>query len=1143
MVYVVKNGENCEIFIFPRNEHESTTPIDINMKNFSLRNLTFDSKCNFVDLEEVRDKAWKIQILQEAFEKNLVIFGSFSQIYLMDAGCTFMKLLTSITSTNVLSTLDGILARCNTRYCIDTALVLSMQELTGIENQLKLEAIIDLVINCKLATFFNSEQNIFKEFGKKIKATAITITETATESSATLGIESAAQALGQAAAGVVVTVAIDVALTSHSLYRAKKEKDKGLITGKQFHTKVKKKVCESGFQFIGGTTGSVVGQLLIPVPGLGAFVGGLCGSLIGTGIGKGISYGLFDRNINSNHTGENESDSFKMIINTLEDIKLRNPQNISVYNEKSKSIIEVKVSEIASRNTKLLAERSKRSPSPIMGFATRNSKSSAESSRRSPSPIMSLFNRAVDTRNARNEKETRIEWIEAQDDRTVETENTRTRTGFETQNVTTETQNDTKQSQKTAGKAREHFKQTRQVFSTVIEEDGLSQTTSINDICEDSSKTGKSHIDGKSNTKPKQIRSVLAFWKKFNRTKTKTKDSDSEEQNNNAGKENSELTSNIQDYSQQDCLEDLLHTREDMAEAKFLQNTYSDIAQENQDGAATRVAPKQGDGDPSSSNVAGEARSSSNKGRESPGDGFASSVTQKIAASWRQLSLNELGNRPKETVTARATSEQEESGLFKRFISMLDTIGTGDQKEEDGVDIGSVIETQDSDEDSKETFTNVSYREISTPRDGDEAIKQRQEATAHAASSDDAEETGKSNINDSAKRFVQFWREKTIDKLDKRAQPEPKSDKNVQVEADRQESDKESDTNIFKKFQDLFKEKPEETGDEGAQQSAADVMEGDETREKNDETGDKEDISAFINDKLKGMVALFRTSAANARKEDGGEGDPKTEGKGREERHDTSMHRDESRSTEDQSGDRHHQERANSSDIRETASGTTWRHPTDQYAASEFHAATQNDESDDIDETKPTFEQHISKLLQKLVAISEEAGKSAEASANEMQESEVMSDARETSARQSYTYAKSVATSNADGYSSAYSGSRNANEVNANNSIAGGFPADQTQCDNDWGGDSARYMGRCAGRYEAYPQTSLGLDASTNIDKSPDATWIDVGNQSEVGCRDEEYEQNKASYEPWSDDPEPDKENMFEALVKKLERVKETLQK
>lgn len=135
--------------------------------------------------------------------------------------------------------------------------------------------------NCDL----NDNMTAVKE---AIIETATVITGTAAESTATVGIETAALSMGQAAAGVAISVLVDVALTARSITKAKIQRDKGLITETQFKSAVRRHLCDSGFQFIGGTTGTIVGQVLIPVPVVGAIVGGFFGSLIGVGVSKGI---------------------------------------------------------------------------------------------------------------------------------------------------------------------------------------------------------------------------------------------------------------------------------------------------------------------------------------------------------------------------------------------------------------------------------------------------------------------------------------------------------------------------------------------------------------------------------------------------------------------------------------------------------------------------------------------------------------------------------------------------------------------------------------------------------------------------------------------------------------------------------------
>ena len=152
-----------------------------------------------------------------------------------------------------------------------------------------LDVLIDVAIACYVAAITNID------LVDGLKTTATSITTTAATNTATLGIESAAQVVGNAVAGAAISAIVDVAVSSATIYVAKRHKDEGRITEQEFSTKVKKTVCESSCKFVGGTTGSIIGQVLIPVPVLGAFVGGFCGSLIGAGIGKGINYSVFDR--------------------------------------------------------------------------------------------------------------------------------------------------------------------------------------------------------------------------------------------------------------------------------------------------------------------------------------------------------------------------------------------------------------------------------------------------------------------------------------------------------------------------------------------------------------------------------------------------------------------------------------------------------------------------------------------------------------------------------------------------------------------------------------------------------------------------------------------------------------------------------
>ena len=161
------------------------------------------------------------------------------------------------------------------------------------ERQAKIEAIfraIDEILDISAHVIKVSGESPDSAITVKevIIETATVVTSTAAESTATVGIETAAMALGQAAAGIAISVLVDIALTAGSVTRSKLQRDKGLITNSQFKSTVRRKLCDSGCQFIGGTTGTIVGQVLIPVPVVGAMVGGFFGSLIGVGVSKGI---------------------------------------------------------------------------------------------------------------------------------------------------------------------------------------------------------------------------------------------------------------------------------------------------------------------------------------------------------------------------------------------------------------------------------------------------------------------------------------------------------------------------------------------------------------------------------------------------------------------------------------------------------------------------------------------------------------------------------------------------------------------------------------------------------------------------------------------------------------------------------------
>ena len=115
------------------------------------------------------------------------------------------------------------------------------------------------------------------------------VTGTAAENTATIGIETTATSLGHAAAGVVLAVFVDIAVTASMLARAKVRKDRGKITEEQYKREIRERLFQTGCQFVAGTTGTLVGQIVVPVPVVGAAIGGFVGSLVGLGVSMGVS--------------------------------------------------------------------------------------------------------------------------------------------------------------------------------------------------------------------------------------------------------------------------------------------------------------------------------------------------------------------------------------------------------------------------------------------------------------------------------------------------------------------------------------------------------------------------------------------------------------------------------------------------------------------------------------------------------------------------------------------------------------------------------------------------------------------------------------------------------------------------------------
>eukprot|EP00794_Sanderia_malayensis_P010168 gene10168-11207_t len=794
MNFMLKLDRNYEIFIISSEVFEKSN--ERHEKSTLIQHLTKDTITNLMSFDNIETFTWKVEAMKVIFIKQLYFAGENFRIFHinLESVSMFMKILRVVTSQCVVYRLENILTKASARYSLQIAFALALDKLNNEESCCKVNTIIDLAMSCKLAMFFNLEGNVFKELSNKVKATAITITETATESSATLGIESAAQAVGQAAAGVVVTVAIDVALTSHSVYKAKKQRDKGFITRKQFQTKVKKKVCESGFQFIGGTTGSVVGQLLIPVPGLGAFVGGLCGSLIGTGIGKGISYGLFERNMELSNDANENCKNYELIVKVLEKIKSRNPEHILIYNENQNAIRKVPVSNISNRKSTL---------------------HSSEAGSRSPSPIMGLFNKKKKTKK------------------------------------TEESQGVAKETQKLRGKLLSRDKKLQMVSgakSTCEDTD--------NNIFDKRSRCQKQQIKPEEYNKRVRtsVRSNLKFWKRKSYSQIDISDESHEGQINsqtfatNPAKHNKSvgtLSEQVQDKRSESGIERLqenqMAVNNSLANKDFLAE--GDFGDE--DSLPDELNNFEEPDKEEATNLASRITRRINESWKMP-----SFSDYKPIFSPRK--------EEEETKVSGSQNSGEDTSFLQRFISMLDDVGSEKENSPNSdANCSSTQENYPTEQEKtniasqKEAFNNLNIADDVTNDAGstDEAV------LASATKNDsDSSQNATGNLSDSAKNLLRFWRNKTAEKFADKAVPFTDAEKGVKKTVENEakvelEAKESTETNIMKKFQGLWREKVFMGRDEDV------VKQCDETADKNEDKNSylnnkvKEMVSLF---KLRG---------------------------------------------------------------------------------------------------------------------------------------------------------------------------------------------------------------------------------------------------------------------------------------------------
>lgn len=249
---------------------------------------------------------------------------------------SLLRLLCSYLNGRCYVRLDEMLIRKSLQCDIDRMLDIVIKNVRVCQER------YDILIDVALAYYIAAIKNFkFLADDKDLAGMAAS----AAANTASLGIESAVQVVGNVAAGAAISAIMDVAISTATIYIAKRKKDEGIISDKEFNTKIKKTVCQSSLKFVGGTAGSVIGQAFIPVPVVGALVGGLCGSLIGTGIGIGINYGVFDRLEKNTEERENDAgqkDCKKPKENSLyEKLSAKRVAKTTIYKEREKNFEEL----------------------------------------------------------------------------------------------------------------------------------------------------------------------------------------------------------------------------------------------------------------------------------------------------------------------------------------------------------------------------------------------------------------------------------------------------------------------------------------------------------------------------------------------------------------------------------------------------------------------------------------------------------------------------------------------------------------------------------------------------------------------------------------------------------------------------------
>ncbi|UJR25205.1 hypothetical protein I4U23_006557 [Adineta vaga] len=142
---------------------------------------------------------------------------------------------------------------------------------------------------CRTGEHYSEQIIKFRSLVKEKSATLLIVDPTAllVKDIAMVGVRTFGQFLGAVGSGVILTTVESISAFI-DIRKKKNERNKGSLSDVALKKYVVRRVTSASTTIVGGTAGTIVGTILIPVPILGATVGGVIGSVGGKLVG-GVS--------------------------------------------------------------------------------------------------------------------------------------------------------------------------------------------------------------------------------------------------------------------------------------------------------------------------------------------------------------------------------------------------------------------------------------------------------------------------------------------------------------------------------------------------------------------------------------------------------------------------------------------------------------------------------------------------------------------------------------------------------------------------------------------------------------------------------------------------------------------------------------